>query len=293
MDIIRQVWYVIQPFSGQSNSLSQKDNSKLCTHALETRAALVQKNRPSLTQQKSPPSELQLFVKQARKILVDPILTRFEQISSLESSSSEEEADPEQVKRQQEREKIKLLKNKKIYGSGLSLPVASTLSLKSQGTVGVFIRRDVDDETMEVDIGLGEGDEDKINDDLKAKIGSPLVPVTDTKPEVRIRRPTIKKAQARQLNGTGHSKERTTAQTSRRSSKKSSSMSVALGPPPDSQPSFEDMTVPENPPMDPKSKQKSKGPKPKPETYKQSWSVSEQNLLEQLLEEIPDGEKFR
>jgi len=36
-----------------------------------------------------------------------------------------------------------------------------------------------------------------------------------------------------------------------------------------------------------------KEPKPKPETYKQAWSVSEQNLLEQLLEEIRDGEKNR
>jgi hypothetical protein len=33
--------------------------------------------------------------------------------------------------------------------------------------------------------------------------------------------------------------------------------------------------------------------KPKPETYKQAWSVSEQHLLEQLLEQIPDGEKYR
>ena len=32
---------------------------------------------------------------------------------------------------------------------------------------------------------------------------------------------------------------------------------------------------------------------PKSETYKQAWSVSEQNLLERLLSEIPDGEKNR
>lgn len=36
-----------------------------------------------------------------------------------------------------------------------------------------------------------------------------------------------------------------------------------------------------------------KPPKVKPETYKQAWSVSEQNLLEQLLDEIQEGEKFR
>jgi hypothetical protein len=31
----------------------------------------------------------------------------------------------------------------------------------------------------------------------------------------------------------------------------------------------------------------------KPETYKQAWSVSEQHLLERLLDEIPEGEKNR
>ncbi|KAH6877360.1 hypothetical protein BKA70DRAFT_1346235, partial [Coprinopsis sp. MPI-PUGE-AT-0042] len=36
-----------------------------------------------------------------------------------------------------------------------------------------------------------------------------------------------------------------------------------------------------------------KKPKPKPETYKQAWSDDEQRLLEQLLDEIPEGEKFR
>ncbi|TFY75533.1 hypothetical protein EWM64_g8478, partial [Hericium alpestre] len=33
--------------------------------------------------------------------------------------------------------------------------------------------------------------------------------------------------------------------------------------------------------------------KPRPDTYKQAWSVSEQHLLERLLDEIPDGEKNR
>jgi len=70
-------------------------------------------------------------------------------------------------------------------------------------------------------------------------------------------------------------------------------MSITSEPPLDPQSLPEDIALPENPLEDPSSKRKSKNPKPKPETYKQSWSVSEQNLLEQLLEEIPDGEKFR
>ena len=32
---------------------------------------------------------------------------------------------------------------------------------------------------------------------------------------------------------------------------------------------------------------------PKSDTFKMSWSVEEQRLLERLLEEIPDGEKNR
>ncbi|KAF5325415.1 hypothetical protein D9619_010008 [Psilocybe cf. subviscida] len=46
-------------------------------------------------------------------------------------------------------------------------------------------------------------------------------------------------------------------------------------------------------PTTPTAKNARKPPKPKPETYKQAWSTDEQNLLEQLLEEIPDGERFR
>lgn len=263
--------------------LSQKD-SNLCAHALKTRAALVQRNQPFPIQQK-PLSELQLLVKRARKTLVDPILARFEQISSPEPSSSEEEVDQEEVRRQQEREKIRFLKNRKIYGSGLTLPASSTLSVKPQGTEGVFIRHDVEDETMDVDIDLGddlEACEEKMKGDLPSK-GLPTALVTDTRVGNRIRRPTIKKAH---LNGTENIKERT-------KKSKSSSMTVPLGPPPDPHSSAEDITLPENPPEDLKPKRKRKGPKPKPETYKQSWSVSEQNLLEQLLEEIPDGEKFR
>lgn len=161
------------------------------------------------------------------------------------------------------------------------------MSLKPQGTEGVFIRHDVDDETMDVDIDLGdglEGGEEKMDADLpsKAKTKSSFAPVTDTKVGVRLRRPTVKKAYQ---NGT----EGTTPRSPKKS--KSSSMTVPSGQPSDPQSSAEEL--PDNPPEAPKSKRKSKGPKPKPETYKQSWSVSEQNLLEQLLEEIPDGEKFR
>ena len=241
----------LELFSLILNVLSQKD-STLYAHALKTRASFVERNQPFPNQQR-PLSELQLFVKRARKTLVDPILARFEQFSSPEASSSEEEADPEEVRRQQVRE-----------------------------TEGVIIRCDVEDEDVDIDLGDGlalEACEEKMNGDPPLK-GSPSTIVTNSRVGNRIRRPTIKKAN---VNGTGNIKGRT----------KSSSMVVPLGPPAAPQSPPEDTSFSENPPEELKSKRKTKGPKPKPETYKQSWSVSEQNLLEQLLEEIPDGEKFR
>ena len=48
----------------------------------------------------------------------------------------------------------------------------------------------------------------------------------------------------------------------------------------------EEQPAPDEPPL-------GKNGKAKSETYKQAWSVSEQHLLERLLEEIPDGEKNR
>jgi len=42
-----------------------------------------------------------------------------------------------------------------------------------------------------------------------------------------------------------------------------------------------------------KTKGKEKRPQPIPDTCKQAWSVSEQHLLEQLLEQIPEGERYR
>ena len=46
-------------------------------------------------------------------------------------------------------------------------------------------------------------------------------------------------------------------------------------------------------PGEPAEPPRGKDGKPKSETYKQAWSVSEQHLLERLLEEIPEGEKNR
>ena len=139
---------------------------------------------------------MQLFCQTGTKNLVDPILY-FEQFSSPEPSSSEEEADLEQVRRQQER---------------------------------VIIRCDVDDE--DVDINLGDGlalevCEEKKNGDLPLK-GSPSTLVTvDTRHRLWSRESdlstndSIKKAH---LNGTGSIKERT----------KNSSTVIPLGPPEDS-----------------------------------------------------------
>ena len=93
----------LELFSLILNVLSQKD-STLYAHALKTRASFVERNQPFPNQQR-PLSELQLFVKRARKTLVDPILARFDQFSSREASSRVEEADLEGVRKQQERDR--------------------------------------------------------------------------------------------------------------------------------------------------------------------------------------------
>ena len=141
------------------NLLSRKDSGTLYAYALKTRAFFCSK-KPTFSDPTKAPFWDAAFCQTGTKNLVDPILN-FEQFSSPEPSSSEEEADLEQVRRQQER---------------------------------VIIRCDVDDE--DVDINLGDGlalevCEEKKNGDLPLK-GSPSTLVTDSGVGNRICRPTIR-----------------------------------------------------------------------------------------------------
>ncbi|KAF8153298.1 hypothetical protein B0H34DRAFT_810079 [Crassisporium funariophilum] len=251
------------------------DAGPLRTFAQKIRDKLTQKSRPSLVQQ-SDLSELQKFVKHARRSLIDPILVQFENMSEAEPDSDE---DPEERRKELEREKIRELKKRKIRGCGLSLP--------SKKTAGVFIRHDVEDETMEVDISVDERKEDvKIKgggdedgsldwmgvDTMPHSIGLKALPLKSPQEAKRNRRPSNK----------NHTQSRKAGQTTPQPRKKS--------PP---SPTTTQYTSPTDTTTPTTTTTKAGKVKPKPETYKQAWSVSEQNLLEQLLEEIPDGEKNR
>jgi hypothetical protein len=236
------------------------DPAPLRNLALDARVVYAQRNQPRITQG-SELSELQKFVKDARRDIVDPVLAGLAQDHSiLFSEEEDEELDPEELKRERERAKIRELKKRRIR-SGLTIP------LRSQAAHGVFIRTDIEDESAEVDISL-EGDppptprfammDDTISLEKVTRTRRPSSKLQDnlrsqdTFPRAR------SKVHVRNVNGHEPPEAETDAKTNILVSKPS----------------------------------KESG-KPKSETYKQAWSVSEQHLLERLLEEIPEGEKNR
>lgn len=237
------------------------DLSALKTLALSCRRAHSERNVPHTTQ-RSDLSDLQKLVKEARRTIVDPVLAQFARDSSLSlHSEDEDEIDSEETKRERERAKIRGLKRRKIT-CGL------TISSGSRALDGVFIRRDLEDESGEVDISFdGGGSECEPGNsapdgmlDTQSALHSPARSTTMT--PVRTRRPSSK-IRARETFPTGRRKAAPITVTSEGTKGKT------LG------------------------KRSRDAGKPKSETYKQSWSVSEQHLLERLLEEIPDGEKNR
>ena len=173
---------------------------------------------------------------------------------------SESEIDEEEANRRREREKIRLLKQRKIRTCGLKLP-----GLRSSNAV--FIRHDVEDESVDVDISL---DQDPSIDHAPIITSQSFETLSKSS---RTRKPTIKKQNA------------ITDPLLRSWPLKKARKD---DPPP---PSYQQLE--QEPMTGPSPKHMKVSGKPKPETYKQAWSVSEQHLLEQLLEQIPEGEKYR
>ncbi|KAF8961408.1 hypothetical protein BDZ97DRAFT_1829146 [Flammula alnicola] len=260
------------------SAFEKADTGPLRTFAQRTRDEIAQRNQP-FPAQRSDLSELQKLVKHARLTIVDPILLRFENI--------EEEVDPVELKRQQERQKIRELKQRQIRGCGLSLPLSSL-----SGSMGVFIRNDVEDEAMDADVMIDDDDQQinkasRVPPKLLGKNASPITPAvhsfaaapSETTPSTsgaRTRRPTTKAASKL---------------------KKEDEDTLLPSDAPGPRKKLKTLNLPPKPDMEDEAPKESKSSrdtgKPKPETYKQAWSVSEQNLLEQLLEQIPEGEKFR
>ncbi|KAJ3565992.1 hypothetical protein NP233_g7282 [Leucocoprinus birnbaumii] len=259
-------WQVVIPKGIDWSVFEGHDPAPLQKFTLDAQQSYVSRNQPHSTQ-KSPLSDLQKLVKTARRSIIDPVLAAFSHMSDLEDET-ESEMDEEEAHRQREREKIRLLKQRKIRTCGLKLP-----GLRMEGSSAVFVRHDVEDETMDVDISLDQ-------DDPLSSISTPqpAPPLNHAPSKIsRSRRPSTKKQNAA-----------ADPLSNPRPSKKARKDDNITKPPPPP-----DRSQLQQPSTEPSPKQDKDTGKPKPETYKQAWSVSEQHLLEQLLEQIPDGEKYR
>ncbi|KAI0316885.1 hypothetical protein OF83DRAFT_1124445 [Amylostereum chailletii] len=219
-------------------------------------AATHQSRSVPSTNQRSPLSPLQQLVKDARRNILDPVLAAYADMSE---PSDDEELTPEEQRKERERQKIRELRTRRIGEGGLTLP---------RGCSGVFVRRDLPDESGEVDIALDEADSGDAKPDLSSVPAfAVLTPSIDVAPQPPSRPSRARRAPTKPLPADPAAKPTPTK--------------VKRPLDPDPQP-------------DPRPGKRSKDAnKPKPDTYKQVWSVSEQHLLERLLEEIPDGEKNR
>ncbi|KAI0372427.1 hypothetical protein BV20DRAFT_964012 [Pilatotrama ljubarskyi] len=237
----------------------------------------------------NPMCDLRRLVAEKRASVLDPILSTFRLPEEL-ALLPDDEPDPEELRRAREREKILELKKRRVEGDA-SAPVFAGLGLRRPAvTQAVFIRQDQEDESAEVDISM-EDEKAASGETPQNTQSSTLedVPMVVDAPSSPPALPPPKPPKA-----TASSKqERRSSRRVQVDAKEGSSRAKNTGkakakaqPKPGTQ-TLEDSPEPAaEPPHDKNGKAKS-------ETYKQAWSVSEQHLLERLLEEIPEGEKNR
>lgn len=313
-------------------------------------------------------SPLQLFVHESRVKILDPVLTSplllsalqhspsdDELSSSTSSSSSEEDEEVDEEARQlrraeraerrrikeerrlkeQERAKIRELRKRRIGEGGLTLPKASRLGATGrQGgeESGVFVRRDLEDESGEVDISMG--DMTKSGRGVASSSGNAAAAIQAASNVVKGsrtsgRRVTLKvkqeaptvvqiplKSKSKSSTSTASSRAKRRpssplplhdSRPSKRSKAKTSTSaptSLSLSAPTptsalgdsevsDGEDGQDDDDEGDGTTMAGGDRGKTKNGKPRNETYKQAWSIEEQHLLERLLQEIPDGQKNR
>ncbi|KAJ3934327.1 MAG: hypothetical protein NXY57DRAFT_994795 [Lentinula lateritia] len=276
-------------------------------------------------------SDFHRHIREAKSKILDPIYSTWDlSFSPVIEANDDDEAkdqpsvDPAALKKAKEREKIKELKKHMIMPSGLTFTPAGP---RNRGPGGVFIRRDTVDESMDVDISLDTEGNFKPAEPAPTTGGScpsPLKRMTSVAPQLL---PSTPPTSLDEPSSTGES----TAVPCTKSSQ-SKSLRIKVGPPlippappltthrrrrssralsmctsdmvvddthfpptpdslplPETEPDPEDLHVKD----DNHPQTLGKRSRPKSETYKQPWSTSEQQLLEALLEEIPEGEKNR
>ncbi|KIK68395.1 hypothetical protein GYMLUDRAFT_35805 [Collybiopsis luxurians FD-317 M1] len=273
-------------------------------------------------------SDFQKRIREAKASILDPVFSTWNLSFNPVKETAEEKhpipVDPAVLKKAKEREKIKELKKHKIMPSGLTLTPSGP---RNRGPGGVFIRRDLVDESMDVDISADtEGNfkdvEASANHSTTTSVpcssshSSPQPPSTSPlaldRPS-RTRNSISKPAHddSKKLSGikiappsappTLLPLTRQRRRSSRTVSSCTDDMDVDSNfpPTPDSLPLPEpDLDLEPEPEVLPEEDESSpqvlgKRMRPKSETYKQAWSTSEQQLLEVLLEQIPEGEKNR
>ncbi|TFY67029.1 hypothetical protein EVJ58_g1887 [Rhodofomes roseus] len=263
--------------------------------ASSLRRAQAERGKPS-SKQTSALSDLQRLVKDARIPIIDPVLASYAFLNEPDSEP-DEPPDPEEIRRALEREKIRELKQRRIR-SDAPVPVLAGLRRPTQASYGVFVRRDQEDESAEVDISLdadGEAGE-RIPSVFDGMDTGPME--VDT-PPTSVASPVSAKAALPPLVDKTSRDRRLPKNTQRSATSASSSRNThkrgkdTKGQGKSEADPDESALVPGEVDEAPEAGKGSKKGKQKSETYKQAWSVSEQHLLERLLEEIPDGTKNR
>lgn len=255
--------------------LSREDPSPLRELTTTLRSAQDDHNKPSL-KQKSPLSNLQQLVKEARTRIIDPVLPAYAFLD-VPDSEPDEPPDPEEIRRALEREKIRELKQRRIDSDAV-VPVVAGLRRPALASHGVFVRRDQPDESAVVDISL-EGEEAERAPSVFDR--ATALPMDVDTPPTSIASPMSTKATLPQSMS---------KPTRDRRSTKKGDTTHARGKPQIAVPGGS-ASAPKVAEVTDAGKGSRKGKMS--ETYKQAWSVSEQHLLERLLEEIPDGTKNR
>lgn len=317
---------------------SSADPTPLRTFAVRKRLAHTEWSVPHTTQH-SPLSALQQFVKDARRIIIDPVLGSLDPENALYLTSnsnltaspfhasldqptlSEDEGMEEEKetklppvqesftatrRRERAHAKIQKLKERKIsYNAATE---------NAEVADAVFVRNDVDDESGEVDISESilwpSGNDSTSIDSTSTTV--PSTPSTIAPPEPAQPLPSWSKrrtstinqrlvTQPDSLNRSSRSRKPLQPQSLDNNLEASAeSMSITIPPLSTLGKRSRNSTDVKNinhkvraEPSPPAPEAKAYTDKPKPETYKQAWSISEQHLLERLLEEIPDGERNR
>lgn len=338
--------YSVSPLANEVHwqVFSSADPTPLRTFAVRKRLAHTEWSVPHTTQH-SPLSSLQQFVKDARRIIIDPVLGSFDPdnaiyltsnsnlttstfhagldqptLSEDEAMEDEKESQSPPVqesltatrRRERAHAKIQKLKERRI--------TYDTAAENGEVADAVFVRNDVDDESGEVDISersLWPSGNDNASMDVDDSTNTtvPSTPSIIAPPELaqplasrsKRRTSTINQhlvTQSDSLNRSSRSrKPYVKLQLQSLDSNleaNAESMSIVIPPlstlgkrsrdPVDIKNINHNFKTEPSPPA---SEPKADTAKPKPETYKQAWSVSEQHLLERLLEEIPDGERNR